>query len=461
MKHKGALKELIGKYSGKPTDSVRDHNAVVNIVDSINISVIGAGYVGVTTAACLAELGHSVCCIDIDEEKVDKINAGIPPIQEKGLEELFQKHAGEGLKATADYAPIADSNVSFICVGTPSAPDGGIDLSLIKAASKSIGMSLRNSENYHVITVKSTVVPETTQNVVIPIIEEYSQKRAGTDFGVAVNPEFLREGRAVHDFMNPDRIVIGELDERSGEVVAQLYERFDVPLIRTDLKTAEMIKYASNAFLATKISFSNEIGNMCKTLGIDVYDVMHAVGLDSRISPHFLRAGVGFGGSCFPKDVKALIHKAETLGYQPKLLKSVMEVNEEQPKRMVHLLERKLGNLSGRKIAVLGLAFKNDTDDIRESRAIPVIRMLLEKGVNVSAYDPLANENMRTIFPDVEYCHSAEDALKDADACLGMTEWEEFKKLGDEFKVMKNKIVIDGRKIITPRKDIDYEGLCW
>jgi len=427
----------------------------------MNICIIGAGYVGVTTAACLAELGHNVCCIDIDEEKVKKTNAGIPPVQEKGLKELFQKHVGKRLRATSDYASITDAKVSFICVGTPSAPDGEIDLSLIKAASKSVGISLRNSEKYHVIAVKSTVVPETTQNVIIPIIEKHFQKKAGVDFGVVVNPEFLREGEAVHDFMNPDRIVIGELDERSGEVVAQLYERFDAPLIRTDLKTAEMIKYASNAFLATKISFSNEIGNMCKILGIDVYDVMRAVGLDFRISPHFLRAGVGFGGSCFPKDVKALIHKAEELGYQPKLLKSVMEVNDGQPERMVHLLEQKLGSLSGRKIAVLGLAFKNDTDDIRESRAIPVIKMLLEKKTKVSAYDPLANENMHAIFPDIEYCHSAKDALRNADACLVMTDWDEFKKLDDEFKVMKRRIVIDGRKVITPRKDIDYEGLCW
>ncbi len=438
-----------------------DHNVIANIVDSTNISVIGAGYVGATTAACLAELGHNVCCIDIDEEKVKKINAGIPPIHEDGLKELFQKHVGKRLRAATDYATIADSDVSFICVGTPSGPNGEIDLSLIKAASKSVGITLKNSENYHVIAVKSTVVPETTQNVIMPIIEEHSQKKAGADFGIVMNPEFLREGMAIHDFMHPDRVVIGELDERSGEIVAQLYKDLDAPLIRVDLKTAEMIKYVSNAFLATKISFSNEIGNMCKMLDIDVYDVMRAVGLDQRISPQFLRAGVGFGGSCFPKDVKALIHKAETLGYQPKVLKSVMDVNEEQPERMICLLERRAGDISGKKIAVLGLAFKNDTDDVRESRAIPVIRMLLEKGANISAYDPLANENMRAIFPDVEYCHSAKNALRDADACLVMTEWEEFKKLDDEFKVMKSRIVIDGRKVITPRKDIDYEGLCW
>ncbi len=454
-----------------------------------SISIIGAGYVGAVTAACLAELGHNVCCIDVDAEKVDNINAGIPPIHEEGLEELFQKHAGKMLVAATDYTSVADSDVSFICVGTPSAQDGEIDLSVIKtasksigislrnnekyhviavkstsvikAASKSIGISLRNSENYHVIAVKSTVVPETTQNVVIPIVEEYSQKRAGIDFGVAVNPEFLREGRAVHDFVNPDRIVIGELDKRSGGVVAQLYEGFDCPLIRTGLKTAEMIKYASNAFLATKISFANDIGNICKELDIDTYEVMHAVGLDHRISPSFLRAGAGFGGSCFPKDMRALIHKAEELGYRPKLLRSVMDVNEGQPKRMIRLLERKLGNLSGRKIAVLGLAFKNDTDDVRESRAIPVIKMLTDKGARVYAYDPAANENMRPIFPNIRYHSSAKDALEDADACLVMTEWDEFKKLGDEFKVMKNRIVIDGRNIIAFREHIDYEGLCW
>lgn len=435
----------------------------------MNICIIGTGYVGSVTAACLAELGHGVLCIDVDAEKVDRVNAGIPPIHEAGLEELFQKHIGKRLRAVADYTPLADSDISFICVGTPSAKDGEIDLSAIKAASRDIGTSLRkedrqrhsSSENYHVIAVKSTVVPETARNVMVPIIEKYSQKKAGRDFGIVVNPEFLREGRAVHDFTNPDRIVIGELDKRSGEVVAQLYEGFGCPLIRTDLKTAEMIKYASNAFLATKISFANDIGNICKELGIDTYDVMHAVGLDRRISPSFLRAGAGFGGSCFPKDVQALIHKAEELGYRPKLLRSVMDVNEGQPKRIVRMLERKLGGLAGMKIAILGLAFKNDTDDVRESRAIPVIKMLTDKGAKVFAYDPAANENMHSVFPNIRYHSSAKDALKDADACLVMTEWDEFKKLDGEFKVMKNRIVIDGRKVITPRKDIDYEGLCW
>jgi len=428
----------------------------------LKISVIGTGYVGTVTAACFADLGHTVICVDIDEERVRMINDGIPPIQEDGLKELLQKHSSKNLVATSDYDHATkNSDVSFICVGTPLDANGKIDLSIVKNASRSIGEALKNKAGYHVIAVKSTVVPETTQNVIMPIIEEHSQKKAGADFGIVMNPEFLREGMAIHDFMHPDRIVIGELDKQSGDAVAQLYKNFNAPLIRTNLKTAEMIKYASNAFLATKISFSNEIGNMCKMLGIDVYDVMHAVGLDHRISPHFLRAGVGFGGSCFPKDVKALIHNAEELGYQPKLLKSVMDVNEEQPKRMIQLLERKVFSLKGKKVAILGLAFKDDTDDIRDSRAIPVIQMLLEKNVKVSAYDPLANENMRRVLPDIEYCTSPRDALRDADACLVMTEWDEFKKLDDEFKVMKNRIVIDGRNIITPREHIDYEGLCW
>lgn len=429
------------------------------------VSVIGMGFVGLVSAACFAKK-FEVIASTHDPKKIELINEGRAPFYEKDLDAILRGVVrSENLSVISERKEaVLNSDITFITVGTPSRPDGGIDLRFIESSAKEIGEALKDKDG-HLVVVKSTVVPETTEKVVKPILEEHSGKKAGVDFGLCMNPEFLREGSAVHDTLHPDRIVIGENDKSSGDVLEEFYREFYgrecPPILRTALATAEMVKYASNAFLATKVSFSNEIGNMCKTLGIDVYEVMRAVGLDFRVSPHFLRAGVGFGGSCFPKDVKALIHKAEKLGCQPKLLKSVMDVNEEQPERMFHLLERKLGNLLGRKIAILGLAFKNDTDDIRESRAIPVIKMLIEKGTKVSAYDPMANENMRAIFPDIEYCHSAEDALRDADACLVMTEWEEFKKLGDEFKVMKNRIVIDGRRVITPRKDMDYEGLCW
>lgn len=427
----------------------------------MKISVIGSGYVGSVTAACFAELGHEVICLDIDKRKTDLINEGIPPIYEEGLGELLQKHAGKNLTATTDYeSAIRKTDISFICVGTPSAEDGSIDLSIVRAATTSIGTVLAKKEGYHVVVVKSTVVPETTEKFVIPLLEESSGKIAGKDFGVAMNPEFLREGKAVYDFMNPDKIVIGAIDQKSGDLVSKIYETFKCGIIRTNPSTAEMIKYANNSLLATKISFANEIGNICKRLKINTYEVMEAVGKDSRISPKFLNSGAGFGGSCFPKDVKALIRKAKEIGYSPLLLESVIEVNEKQPILMIEMLQRKIGSLEGKKVAVLGLAFKNETDDVRESRAIPVIAELLRLGAKVSAYDPMAIENMRRIFPTVEYFGNARDALQGADACLVMTEWDEFKQLDSEFEAMKEKIVIDGRKVINSKK-VDYEGLCW
>jgi UDPglucose 6-dehydrogenase len=427
----------------------------------MKISIIGTGYVGTVSAACFAELGHEVICVDVDRSKINQIKAGIPPIYEEGLSELLKKHAGKRLSATSDYDfAVMNSDVSFICVGTPSDSDGNIDLSIIKAASMSLGGSLRMKKGYHVIVVKSTVVPETTEKVVLPIIEKYSGKRTG-DFGIVMNPEFLREGKAVYDFMHPDKIVVGSLDKSSGDIVASLYNGLNCEITRTNPRTAEMIKYANNAFLATKISFANEVGNICKELNIDTYEVMSAIGKDFRIGKYFLNAGAGFGGSCFPKDVKALIGKAKEIGYEPVLLKSVIAINERQPGRMVQLLKSRLGSLKGRKIAVLGLAFKNDTDDIRESRSIPVIKELLDNGADVSAYDPMANGNMRKLFGGVRYHNSAEDALSGADACLIMTEWDEFKSLDREFNVMTNRLIIDGRHMLVPRKNVEYVGLCW
>jgi UDPglucose 6-dehydrogenase len=427
----------------------------------MKISVIGSGYVGSVTAACFAEVGHEVVCVDIDKKKIDQINAGIPPIYEEGLGELLQKHAGKNLTATTDYeSAIRNTDISFICVGTPSTEDGDIDLSIVRAATVSIGAVLAKKEEYHLVVVKSTVVPETTEKIVIPILEETSGKVAGKDFGVAMNPEFLREGKAVYDFMHPDKIVVGAIDQKSGDLVSGLYRDFKCEVTRTNPSTAEMIKYANNSLLATKISFANEIGNICKKLNLDTYEVMEAVGKDSRISPRFLNSGAGFGGSCFPKDVKALIGKAKEIGYSPVLLESVIGVNEKQPILMIEILMRKIGNFAGKKIAVLGFAFKNETDDIRESRAIPVIAELLRLGAEVSAYDPMATENMKRIFPTIKYFEKAKDALEGADACLVMTEWDEFKQLDSEFEVMKEKIVIDGRRVIKA-KNIDYEGLCW
>ncbi len=430
---------------------------------SMKVSIIGTGYVGTVTGVCFAHLGNDVICVDRGQQKVDMMNSGVPPIYEEGLEEMLKAHAGKNLRATVNYDDaIANSDISFICVPTPTDENGKIDLHAIRESSRSIGQRLKNKTSYHVVVVKSTVVPQTTQSVVTPILEEASGKKAGRDFGVGMNPEFLREGKAIWDFMNPDRIVIGGDDPKALAVIKSLYAGYRCPILEVDTKTAEMIKYVSNSFLATKISFSNEVGNICKRLGIDTYKVMEGVGLDSRISPHFLNSGLGFGGSCFPKDVKALIGKASEIDYEPILLKTVLRVNEGQPAMLMKLLKKHVPELKNKRIAVLGLAFKNDTDDIRESRAIPVIGSLLSEGARVVAYDPLAAGHMKGVYPNIEYAGSADEALAGADACIIATEWAEFKKLNGQFAKMKKPIVIDGRKMVDPKgKEIVYEGICW
>jgi len=421
------------------------------------ISVVGGGYVGLVSSICFAELGHSVKLIELEKDKVEMINAGKAPIYEDGLDVLLSKHIDRNLKVFSDYEDISDSDVSFICVGTPPSADGSANLSMIISACRSIGDALRSFQGYHVVAVKSTVPPGTTRNLVIPTVLETSRKTV-QEIGFCMNPEFLREGRAIQDFMSPDRIVVGSLDDKSGDTIELVYKSLKAPVIRTNLTEAEMIKYASNAFLATKISFANEIGNICKNLGIDVYNVMRGVGLDHRISSHFLNAGVGFGGSCFPKDVSALIHLAKGLGEDPILLKSVMEINERQPVRIVDLLERRVGSLSGKRVAVLGLAFKDNTDDVRESRSIKVIMELISKRATVVAYDPKANSSMQRIIPGIEYSQCAAEALENADACVVLTEWPEFGALDKEFDLMKSKIIIEGRKVLSCG---DREGICW
>ncbi len=421
----------------------------------MRITVVGGGYVGLVTGACFAELGHTVNIVEIDAEKAAAINAGRAPIHEQGLDALLEQHAGKRLRAGTDYGPVADADISFVCVGTPPAADGSADLSMVAAASRSIGEALRAGKKSHTVVVKSTVPPGTTAGLVVPTVLERSGR---DDVGFAMNPEFLREGRAVEDFLHPDRIVIGSRDDGSGDSVAAAYQGLSAPVVRCNLTAAEMIKYASNALLATKISFANEVGNVCKRLGIDVYEVMEGVGMDHRVSPHFLSAGAGFGGSCFPKDVAALVSLAESLGEEPSLLRSVLDVNDRQPLRMVRLLEERIGDLSGKRVAVLGLAFKDNTDDIRESRAIPVIAELLRRGATVAAYDPLAVASMRRVFPGIDYAASAADALRGADACLVMTEWPEFSDLNGEFDLMRTRVVIEGRRILSCD---GKEGICW
>jgi UDPglucose 6-dehydrogenase len=423
------------------------------------ISIIGSGYVGLITGVGFALRGHKVICMDIDKTKVSKINSGVPPIYEEGLEDCMKRVINNNFEATNDMShAISNSSITFIAIGTPSNSDGSINLKYIESAADNLGKELKK-KGYHLVVVKSTVLPETTEKTVIPILEKSSGKKAGRDFGVCMNPEFLREGKAMDDFMNPDRIVIGELDKKAGDMLEGLYKDFNSTIIRTNLKTAEMIKYTSNAFLAMKVSFSNEIGNMCKKLGIDVYDVMDGIGHDKRIGRRFLNAGCGFGGSCFPKDVKALISKAKDIGYEPKLLEETLLLNERQKIKMVEHLKKKM-SIKDKKIAILGLAFKPDTDDTRESPAIDIISRLKELGAIISVYDPRAN--VKSIFPDIEHANSINQALNNAHACLIITDWDEFKQLEDkDFDIMKNKVIIEGRKVLDYSRVKDFEGVAW
>ncbi|HTY76113.1 MAG TPA: UDP-glucose/GDP-mannose dehydrogenase family protein, partial [Candidatus Nanoarchaeia archaeon] len=355
---------------------------------------------------------------------------------------------------------VMDTDLTFVTVGTPSLPDGSIDLQYIQATAKDIGKALKQKKPFHVTIIKSTVVPGTTQDTVKPILEKQSGKTCGTNFGLCMNPEFLRQGSAFQDTIHADRIVIGAYDQKSGDAIENLYKGFYneplPPIIRTTLATAELIKYASNALLATKISFINMIANICEKIpGADVTVVAKGMGLDKRIGTLFLDAGLGYGGSCFPKDTKALIAKSKELGYHPILLEAAEEINKTQPLKAVEFCKKELGNLSGKNISILGLAFKPDTDDMREARVIPVINALLKENARVTAYDPVAIPVARNIYGDsIRYADSALSCLKNADCCIIVTEWNEFKKLkpSDFTENMKQPIIVDGRRIYDPKK---------
>jgi len=431
----------------------------------LKISVVGAGYVGLTVV-CLADFGHEISLVGRTKQKIDLINQGKSPIYEPGLEDILKRNLEtKRVLATTDYNVMDDSDVIFICVGTPSNSDGSIDLSQIKDASKEIGLHLKRAKDFKVVVVKSTVVPRTVKNVVIPILEKESGKKAGLDFGVAMNPEFLREGEAVYDFMNPDKIVMGITDNKTREIMDKVYEKFDARFHRifTDLNTAEMIKYAQNSMLASRVSFINEIANICEKFGVDVKEVASAIGLDTRIGPKFLNAGIGFGGSCFPKDVNALLAASSSVGYDSLMLKAILGINELQPLRLIQLAKESIGDLSGKAVAILGLAFKPKTDDMREARAIPIIRTLLEDSVTIRVYDPQAMENAKQIFGNkIEYCSSVNDCIKNVDLIMIVTEWDEFKNL--DLSLIKCPI-IDGRRVLDPEKvkkhKIIYKGIGW
>lgn len=446
------------------------------------VSVVGTGYVGLVSGVCLAEKGHAVVCVDVDQEKINKINRGIPPIYEPGLEGLLKNNIGSNLKATTDLRQaVLDSEITLIAVGTPF--DGEIiDLVYIRTVSREIGEALRQKSGYHLVTVKSTVVPGTTEEVVLPIIERASGKRAGVDFGVAVNPEFLTEGVAVHDFMHPDRIVLGAFDSGSLDVLERLYTGFDgVPKLRCNSKTAEMIKYASNSVLATLISFSNEIANLCTALGgIDATEVMEGVRLahyfsttaaDGRrsVAPisAFLEAGCGFGGSCLPKDVKALVAHGETRGQSMPLLDTVIKVNQRQPGRIIDKLKKHFTSLGGVKVAILGLAFKPGTDDMRESPAVPIIKELLAQGAEVRSYDPVATNEAEKVFASNGFqnrravlCASSAQAIEGSDAVVLVTRWQEFERIPELLANIKPQpLFVDGRRMLARNSIARYDGI--
>jgi len=415
--------------------------------------------VGLTTAVCLASKGFRVIGFDVDLGRLEAIARGETPFYEPGLEALLRHAMAEGLFRCVDdyYRAVMESQVSFVAVGTPSRRDGGVGLTYLIKTARMIGRALRAKDGWHLVAIRSTVPPRTTEEVIRPAVEGSSKKSYPKDFGMCVNPEFLREGSAVEDFMGPERVVIGVEDERSKDTMLQIYGWCTAPKIFTNLRTAEMIKYASNAFLASRISLSNELANICKALGVDWYQVAEAVGLDRRIGPHYLEAGLGFGGSCLPKDARALIALARRLKLEPEMLKATLRVNDKQPVRAVSLAEESLHNLKGKKVGILGLSFKPNTDDVRESRSIVVIEELLRRGASILAHDPKAMENMKKIFPNITYTGDPQRVIDESDAVIIATKWPEYEHLD-----YRDKIVIDGRRIMKAKAEARiYQGLCW
>jgi UDPglucose 6-dehydrogenase len=412
------------------------------------ISIIGSGYVGLVYGAAFADLGNDVVGVDIDAEKVAQLQQGDCPIFEPGLPELLQRNLAAGrLRFTTDYADaVPTSEFVFICVNTPPSLAGEADMRAVRAAAKSLGDHIADGT----IVVNKSTMPIGSGDLVSQIIQ--ACVRPGLRYAVVSNPEFLREGSAVQDVLNPDRIVLGTDDHEAADRIRQLYQALDAPVVVTDRRTAEMIKYAANSFLATKISFINEIAQVCERVGADVTVVAQGMGYDERIGQLFLQAGVGFGGSCFPKDVKALAYMAREHDCHPQLLDAVLEINNDQRRRFVHKLQEHTGDLSNRDIAVWGLAFKQDTDDMREAPAIDIIHMLHQRGARVKAYDPAAMDNAERLLPNIALCASPYEAVEGAEALCVVTPWNEFKQanLRRVKDLMKRPLVLDGRNIYNP-----------
>ena len=432
--------------------------------ESDTVSFVGLGYVGLCTATVMASKGIRIIGVDVDERRIEQLRKGQPPFHEPQLQPMLKAALRKKrVKFTTDASQVAEANSIFITVGTPSNRDGSIDLTYVKKATQDVGSAITTSPSYHLIVIKSTVTPGTTSDVVRPVLEASSEKICGPELGLSSNPEFLAEGSAIKGTLSPDKIVIGAIDAKSGGTLTKLYRRIypkiKVPTILTDPTTAETIKYASNAFLATRVSTINTIANICQRVpNADVETVAKAIGLDPRIGPLYLKAGPGYGGSCFHKDLQALISFSRSRNYEPILLTTVEETNRRQASEIVNLSKKLLGSLDKRRIAVLGLAFKKDTDDMREAASIRVIDELLKNGARVSAYDPMALENARRILGDkVDLMPNAISCLKGADCCIVMTEWDEFRKLKpNDYKTSMNAPnIVDARRVI---KRDDFDG---
>jgi UDPglucose 6-dehydrogenase len=426
-----------------------------------NITVVGTSYVGLTTGVSFADMGNRVVCIDVDEQKIARLQYGDLPIHEPGLREVVIRNAAAGrLRFTTSYSDaMRDAEFVFIAVGTPDDGSGGADLSQVRAAAQSIAEHL----THPITVVNKSTVPIGTGDLVTQLINEH--KRTDDPFWVVSNPEFLREGSALRDCMQPDRVVLGATDSAAAQRVADLYRSLKRPIIITDLRTAEMIKYASNAFLATRISFINEIAGICQQLGADVKEVALGMGYDSRIGPAFLDAGLGFGGSCFPKDVKALMRMAEDEGQHPQMLQAVMDINRDRRRWVVEELRARLGDFQGACIGILGLAFKPDTDDVREAASLDLIRLLQAEGAEVRAYDPAAVATAAAVTAGVVFCADGYEVAEGTDAIVLVTEWNEFRDLDLPAlrKRMRGSILVDGRNLYEPsdilKAGFDYVGV--
>ena len=434
----------------------------------MKIAVVGTGYVGLVTGTCFAEVGIEVTCIDIDQKKIDNLKQGILPIYEPGLEEMVNRNVGAGrLHFTTNLAEaVKDADVAFIAVGTPPGEDGSADLKYVLAVARGIG---ENLTDYCVIVTKSTVPVGTAAKVRAELEKALTKRNASVEFDVASNPEFLKEGAAIDDFLKPARIVVGISSERAEEVMRKLYKPFLLnghPIIFMDIPSAEMTKYAANSMLATKISFMNDIANLCEIMGADVNMVRKGIGSDARIGTKFIYPGIGYGGSCFPKDVKALIKTAAENGYQMQVLQAVESVNEAQKEVLFDKVKKHFGNdLSGKKLAVWGLSFKPKTDDMREAPSLVIIEKLLAEGCTVSAYDPVAMEEAKHSLGDrITYAKDQFSTLVDADALLVVTEWPEFRSPSFEVvgKLLKQKVIFDGRNIYDPAelKELGFAYHC-